>query len=397
MNSTLKKLFKTFLPLLVIVLAVAGAVILVKTRPIPKPREMEEYATLVEIQSLSKTRQAVQLETTGTVIPERQISLQSRVAGEVIWMNPGLLPGGRVPEGEILLKLDPVDYELALDLRKTDLEQARLNLAKEQGMQTVARHEWELIDSREEVPASQKDLILRKPYLKAAKASLAAAEASVKQAELNLERTQIRAPFDAVILSRSVDLGAQVSAQTVLAQLAGTKEFWVETTLPVDQLHWIDVPSGAQKKGSPAEIFVRTDSGEDAVWSGHVIRLKSQLESRGRLAQLLISIPDPLESSTDRLPLLLDSHVRVEITGPDLEQVFILPRRAIRDGNEVWLMNEDSRLEIRPVEILWGNAEQVAISEGLQEGEQLVISDLPAPAPDMLLKNSADSEEVMED
>ncbi len=302
-----------------------------------------------------------------------------------------------MPEGETLLKLDPVDYELALTLRKTEVEQAALSYAKELGMQEVARHEWDLIDSREEVSKLQKELVLRKPHLEVAKAALESAKAALRQAELNLERTQIPAPFDAVVLTRSVDVGAQVSAQTVLAQLAGTGEFWVEATLPVDQLHWIDLPSGPKGQGSPAEISVRTARGGDAVWTGSVLRLKSQLEAKGRLAQLLISIPDPLAPAADRSPLLLDSHVQVDLLGPDLEEVFVLPRQAIRDGTQVWLMNAENRLEIRPVVLLWGDAERVAVRDGLQEGEQLVISDLPSPAPHMLLNSRDMSEQASEE
>ena len=230
---------------------------------------------------------------------------------------------------------------------------------------------------------------MKKPHLQAAQSALASAKAALRQAELNLERTTIRAPFDAVVLSKAVDLGAQVSPQTLLGQLAGTDEYWVEATLPVDQLYRLNLPDGPDGKGSPVTISVRTGQQSAATWKGTVKRLKSQLEAKGRLAQLLLSIPDPLASSGNPLPLLLDSHVQVEIEGSDLDGVFILPRRAIHDGRFIWIMNAQNRLEIRTVDTLWGESDWVAIADGLQEGEQLVISDLPAPAPDMLLKASA--------
>ena len=125
MSSKLKKLFKTFLPVLVIALAAAGAVILVKTRPRPKPRPPQEVATLVTVEPLQKTSQAVVLETTGTVIPAQSISLQARVSGEVLSISDSFLPGGRIAKGETVLELDPKDYELALALRKSELAQTR--------------------------------------------------------------------------------------------------------------------------------------------------------------------------------------------------------------------------------------------------------------------------------
>ncbi len=286
---------------------------------------------------------------------------------------------------------------MALTLRKADLEQARLNLIKEQGMQEVARHEWDLIDSREDVTSLQRKLILRKPHLQAAQSALASAKATLKQAELNLERTTVRAPFDTIVLSKAVDLGAQVSPQTLLGQLAGTDEYWVDATLPVDQLHWLKLPDGSEAAGSPVTISVRTGQQSAATWKGVVKELGSKLESKGRLAQLLLSIPDPLAPSANPLPLLLDSHVQVEIDGSILDEVFILPRRAIHDGQSVWIMNDQNRLEIRSVDVLWGESDWVAVADGLQEGEKLVISDLPAPAPEMLLKVSKPSKGAPEE
>lgn len=392
MSLSMKKMFRILLPLLVIALAVLGAVMLFKTRPIPQPKTPEEYAALVSVQPLRTTRQPVRLNTTGTVVPARQIVLQARVGGEVVSMDPAFVPGGRIEAGAPILTLDPVDYELALALRRSEVEKAALNRIKEQGMQEVARHEWDLIDSRDEVSALQKQLILRKPHLEVAQSALDAAKAALKQAKLNLERTTVRAPFDAVVLSKAVDVGAQVSPQTPLGQLAGTEEYWVEATLPVDELHWVELPEGPDAKGASVTISVRTAQDRVATWAGYVKELQASLESRGRLAQLLLSIPDPLAPSGGRAPLLLDSHVHVVIEGPVLEEVFVLPRRAIHDGTFVWLMDGDDRLEIRPVALLWGDSERVVVREGLQEGARLVISDLPSPVAGMLLK-ARDSDE----
>lgn len=385
MKFSLKKTIQFLLPVLVVALAIFGAVILVKTRPVPQPRVKQEYAALVTVEPLRKTRQPVMLETSGTVIPAQSILLQARVSGEVLSMNEAFLPGGRVAAGEILLTLDPQDYQLALDLRKSEVEQASLALVKEQGMQTVALHEWELIDSREDLPDLQKELILRKPHLKAAQAALASAKASLRQAELNLERTDIRAPFDAVVMSKDVDVGAQVSSQTSLGQLAGTDEYWVEATVPVRDLHWLILPAGAGKKGSATVVKLEAGGPVAARWDGYVKKLDAQLEDQGRLARVLVAIPDPLEPSGDRTPLLLGSHVQVDIEGPVLEEVFVLPRSALHDGQYLWLMNAGNRLEIREIETVWGDDDVVVVRDGLQEGEQLVVSDLAVPAADLLL------------
>ena len=252
-------------------------------------------------------------------------------------------------------------------------------------MQTVARHEWDLLDSRENLPQEQVDLILRKPHLKAAAAALEGARASVRQAELNLERTKIKAPFDAVVLERSVDVGAQVSVQTALGILAGTDEYWIEATLPTRDLKWLVLPSEPGTTGSVAVIRPSSDRSGTSDRTGAVLKLDAQLEANGRLAQILVSVPDPLSVENGALPLLLGAHVDVELEGPMLEDVFIIPRSALQNGRYVWLMNASDRLEIREVNPVWNSADVVAVRDGLQEGERLVVSDLAIPAPEMLL------------
>ena len=388
MSKAMKKWFSRFLPPLLVILAVLGAILLYKTRPVPKPREAEEVAVMVEVQPLARTRETVRLITTGTVVPAREVPLQAQVSGEVLSLAPAFLPGGRLAAGAAVVELDTADYELAAVQRRAEVEQARLALAQEQGMQDVARHEWKMIDTPADVSELQRDLVLRTPHLAAAEAALEAAEAARRQAELNLERTTVRAPFDAVVLSKAVDPGAQVTPQTVLGALAGTDEYWVEATLPADQLAWIEVPQEPGGKGSPVGITLTSGNPEAAVWAGYVKQLNPALESRGRLAQLLLSIPDPLAAEAGRPDLLLGSFVAVEISGPELDGVFSVPRGAVHDGRFIWIMDAADRLDIRPVDILWGDAERVLVREGLQEGERLVVSALSAPAQGMLLKEA---------
>jgi RND family efflux transporter MFP subunit len=352
---------------------------------------------LVEVMTLHRTNAKVIIESTGIVTPAREITLHARVSGEVVHTDDQFEPGGLFSRGEEILRLDPVDYELALKNSASALRQAEHDYKLELGRQDIARHEWTLIDDRDTASELDRELTLRKPHLAKAQAALAAAKARHKQAQLDLERTHVRAPFNAVVRSRQTDLGAQVTPQTALGTLVGTDEYWVETTLPVDQLRWISIPSETTAEGAQATVYPAAAAPGQAGWKAQVIRRRVDLEPQGRLAQLVLAVPDPLKQQSQAshpVPLLLESFVRVEIIGPRIEDVFSIPRAAIRDGHHVWTEDADHRLHVQFVDILWGDRDRVLIRNGLQEGTRIVTSDIAAPVPGMLLREKRQGQDA---
>jgi RND family efflux transporter MFP subunit len=312
------------------------------------------------------------------------------VSGTIIAVSPEFEPGGRFKVGEELVQIDPVDYELVVAAREADRAQAQRAYKEELGYQEVARHEWELVDNREAASELEQELTLRKPQLASAEASLKAAEASLRKAQLDLQRTAVTAPFDAVILEQRVDLGSQVSAQTVLADLACTDAYWVEVTLPVDLLQWVE-RARRETAALPVEVYPSGGTVDGAGWTGTVIRRRADLEPNGRLARIIVAVENPLEQVAE-LPLMLGSYVQVRVQGPMVKDVFSLPRCAVHNGNEVWIMNKEHRLDIRTVDILWRDRQRVLVREGLAAGELLVITDLAAPVPGMkLMSDDVDS------
>jgi len=369
---------------------IAGAVLVAAVLVITKPKVEKvlppKRAELVNVQSLKPTDETVVLQLTGTATPARWVKLRSRVSGEVVGIAPGFIDGGLLAEGEAMLTIDPVDYELALAQSEAALEKARFDYKIELGRQDVAKREWELLKPEGEVSALEKELALRTPHLKASQAALQAAEANLKKAGLNLERTRIKAPFNAVVLSRNANLGSQAAPQDVLAELAGTDAYWVTVSIPVDRIRWITIP------GSTARIY----SGNDSVRVGTVIKLLGDLEEKGRMARLLIEVRDPLAQHPEnrgKKPLLLGEYVRVDIDGKVLNQVFSIPRNALRENSQVWLVTSTNTLATRRVEILWRDAERVLVSEGLSAGEKLILSDITAPIPGMDVSTGANAAE----
>ena len=197
----------------------------------------KETAMLVEVTEAERGDYQPTIVATGTVRPSRNITLSSRVSGQVIQQYEGFSPGGYVEKGDLLLQIDPADYRNTLELRKSDLQQAEAQLEIEQGRQDVARKGYDLVD--EELGEMKEELVLRQPQLNSVRAQVEAAEAAVSQAQLNLQRTQIRAPFDAHILSRNVNEGSQVNIGDNLAQMVSTDEYWVEVNVPLSNLRWL--------------------------------------------------------------------------------------------------------------------------------------------------------------
>ena len=365
--------------------AIVVAIVLVSTRPraekVPPPKRTE----LVKIQPLQQTDETVVLRLTGTVTPAKHVMLRSRVSGEVIGMAPGFIDGGLLTEGEAMLTIDPIDYELALAQSESALEKARFDYKIELGRQDVAKREWELLKPEGEVSELETELALRTPHLTASKAALQAAEANLAKARLDLERTRINAPFNAVVLSRNTNLGSQAAPQDILAELADIDAYWVTASVPVDRIRWITIP------GSTALIY----SGNDSIREGTVIKLLGDLEEKGRMARVLIEVKDPLAlqpENTGKNPLLLGEYVRADISGSVLPQVYSIPRNALRENSQIWLVTSTNTLVVRPVDVLWRDADRVIVADGLSAGEELIVSDITAPVPGMEV-----STEKMED
>ncbi|HEO70052.1 MAG TPA: HlyD family efflux transporter periplasmic adaptor subunit [Candidatus Hydrogenedentes bacterium] len=260
------------------------------------------------------------------------------------------------------------------------------------GQQQVARREYELLgnDDGEE----DTDLLLRAPQLASKHAAVAIAQAALDKARLDLERTIITAPFNAMLQSRTVSLGSYVAPGATLATLVGTDEYWVELAVPVDELRWIQIPGFNAEEPSPARVYHEPAWGPHVSRAGCVHRLMSEIEPQGRMARVLVTVRDPLqlhEPNEETCRLLLNSFVRVEIEGKEVQNVVQVARTVVHDGAYVWVMTPESILDIRPIDIAWSGEDHLFISSGLADGDLLVVSDLAAPIQGMALRTEDDN------
>jgi len=384
-----RNIMRLVICLLLIGAGIIGARFLIATKPKVNRRPPERMAPLVRTAVLQPENYTFSIPAMGTVIPSRETGLEVPVSGEVIYVHSEFTEGGMFAQGTKILQVDPKDYELAVQQKRRALADAEYSLKLEQGHQDVARQEWSLLYGDKVVNKGESDLALRKPHLEKVQAEIAAAKAELEQAEINLNRTTLTAPFNALVLKSYVELGSQVSSQKRLADLVGTDTYWVQVSLPVDRLRWVQVPNGDQGAGSEVDIFYRADN----VKTGRVARLLPDLSKEGRMARLLIEVADPLDlqAKDEKQPMLLiGEFVRVSIEGEELHNVYRVPRSALRNDREVWIVDEESKLAIRPVKTIWRDQDTVVVQDGFKPGEALVISDIPAPVAGMDLRVEQD-------
>ena len=364
-----------------------GAGPVVRNKPKAGRRRPPSLTPVVEVAPLQRGREQIVVDAMGTVKAARQVTLQSEVPGRIVRLHPQLTEGGMVRRDDVLVWIEDADYRLALKQKEAALEQAGTELMLEQGRQDVALHEWEALREAYQADDLEMELALRKPQLRARQAAVKAAEAEVEKARLNLARTRVRAPFNAVIRDAPVDVGDVAGTQTPLAELVYTDAFEVEVSVPVSKLKWIDLGSG-DADGAGAQVFASSG----AVWPGKVVRLLSDLEPRGRMARLLLEVRDPLgrtQANDDaRVPLLLGEYVRASIRGTRLDDVITIPRTAYRDGEEVWLVDEQSHLQIEPVAPLWSDRTRILVPGDALPDYRLVVSDLAIPLDGMAVRVS---------
>ena len=390
-GSILRRFLTLVLPVLVLAAGVAITAVLIRTSPKSKPRPPQRTARLVETMTVELGAQPTIIRAHGTVQPAREVTVYPRVGGEILTIAPNLIPGGRFVKGGRLLTIDPIDFQLEVRQRQAATAAAKADLALEMGQQTIALHEYELLG--ETISDENRDLVLRKPQLAQAEAALAGAESALDLAELDLDRTTVQAPFNAILRTRNVNVGMQVTTLTELGVLTGSDEYWVELTVPVHELKWIRVPRDGEDPGSRVRVRSQTSPAGDGYREGVVLRLLPDLEPNGRLARLLVSVVDPLAllpDNTGKPALIIGDYVSAEIEGVGIPSAVALDRRFFRDGDQVWLMTPDRQLERRAVEVAFRSVDSLMVTSGLEIGEQVILTDLPAAVEGMALRTAED-------
>ena len=383
------------IPIAILLAGGAAAAALFSMRPQAEQAEVAEVALPVEVATLEAATARAHVGGTGAVAAEQQIVLTPQVGGRLVSVSEALRPGGRVRQGEVLARIDARDFENAVTQAESQVAQARVNLELEKSRGTVAEREWALVG--EGRSAEESPLALRRPQLASSQAALASAEATLATARLNLERTSLRAPFDAIVLSEGVDVGQVVGAATQVATLVGTARLRIEVRVPVEALAMLEIPGMGAEQGSPATVIQQLTTGgagSQAIRrTGQVIGLGGQIDAATRSATVLVGVEDPLGDGSG-LPLLPGAYVDVDLEGRPVEGAIAVPRLGIREGTVAWVVGAEERLERRDVTVGWRSEDLVFVTAGLQAGDRVVTSPISVPVPGMAVRITQGQAEV---
>ena len=381
----------------VIALAVAVVAYFMLTGQ-PAPRsEPKSRAVLVETVDIEAHRLRPSISAHGSLQPARRLALPAQVGGRVVSVNPALVLGGMVKAGEILVRIEKADFELAARQASARLEEARAELALEQGRQAFARQELESFEDFEApVEAPDKlDLILREPQLRRIRATIERARADLELAQLNLQRATIEAPFDAIVETEEIEIGQVLQPGTMVAELLGVESAHVLVRIQVDHLPNLDIPGWNAATGSTGTVRYRL--GETGVVRPiRILHLAGSLGQSGRMARLLCELEDPfgLERTPERLaaatgPMLFGAFVDVELELASERELFEVPARAMRNRDRLFVMTPDDTLAIREPTVFLRSGDRVYLSDGLAPGDRVITSLIANPIEGLALRTAS--------
>jgi len=374
------------LPLVVVGVATLAAVVIVRSKPevatqVPQVAPPGVRAHLVEVETVQ-----VPVLSQGTVRPRTETQIVPQIAGRVTWVAPSFAPGGFFEEGDVLLRIDPFDYQQTVISARSQLAQARLRLAQEEAESEIALREWQSLGR-----GDPRALTLREPQLEDARASVAAAEAGLVRAERDLERADVKAPYVGRVRSKNVDLGQFVTVGAAIATVYAVDVAEVRLPLPDEQLAYLDLPlgyRGTALQDGPRVTFRTNFAGATYEWRGRIVRTEGEIDPVSRMVHVVAEVRDPYASGSDprRPPLAVGMYVEAEIEGRAFSEIVVVPRAALQGRNQVLTIDRDSRLRFREIDILRATTESVYVRSGLTQGETVAISSLDGPTDGMLVQ-----------
>jgi len=358
-----------------------GAMLLFATAPETPTAQPKPAVPLVRTIAAEARSVQLRIATHGTVAPRTESDLVPEISGRVVWVSPVLVSGGFFEEGDALLRIEPADYEVAL-------ERARAQLARAESEADRAARELERQETlAEQNVTSASRLDDTRNAGKVAAASLREAHAALDQAERDVGRTEIAAPYAGRVRQENVDVGQFVNRGAPVARVYAVD--WAEVRLPIrdDELAWIDLPTGGLPEGvlGPEVLLRARYAGADREWQGRVVRTEGEIDARSRMVHVVARLEDPYgrDKRAGLPPFPVGLFVEAEILGKTADDVVVLPRSALRTGDRVLVVDDEDRLRFRDVEVMRRGRKDAFIRAGVAPGDRICISALETPVDGM--------------
>jgi len=372
MNGRLRGFTQLVLALVILGGGVLALVRLTATRPQVKKAATAVPMPAVSVVTVATATRTLVIEAQGTVQPEQQIQLIPQVGGKILKVSPALVNGGMFEVGTELIRIDPADYALAITLAQAAVKAAESELSVIRQEAASAKEEWDKFFSRQAPERAPTALAMKQPQLAAAEARLAGVRADLERARLNLERTVIRAPFAGRVSAESVDIGQVVTPGQVLATIFSTAAAEIMVPLEDRDLAWLEVPGLTKADGPGSSALVRAVvAGRNREWRGRVVRAEGKIDERTRLVPLVVRVDHPYAEAP---PLLAGLFVKVAIQGTVLTDTAVISRSLIRDGDLVWVLDQEQKIRFQPVTVARFSGNDAWVSGGLNNGDRLVAT-----------------------
>ena len=378
----MKKIIKKYTATSIIIASFSVTVIMIFAKPSPKPVQNKFVPPVVETMDAIPQFYSVQINSQGTVVPRTEITLTSEIPGKIDFVSSKIQSGSSFDIGDTLLILDQRDFELALIAAQSSMYQAQVIYEREVAESEVAKKEWSNING-----GKASNLALRKPQLDQAKAALAAAEANYQRALLNVERTYIRSPFKGRVRSEFVDIGMVVSPGIPLAQIYAIDK--IEITLPIAEsdIKFLSIPLDGRVvpfSNQPSMTLTSSFAGMSQKWNGKILRSAAEIDPRTRMLSGIGQV-SVQSSKNSTIPIKVGMFVNASIEGKSFNNIYVVPREKVRDG-EVWVLNNEGILSKREVQLLRYEKDKALISDGFENGDKILLTRLDVLVEGMKLE-----------
>lgn len=363
----------------------------------------------------------------GTVRPARVWTAVAQVAGRVIEIHPKLRDGEILPEGTLLVRIDPIDYALALSQARAQLAELEVRESNAQASLTIEERNLNLASqdverkrnlmqkgttSRSTVDDAERVMLSTRLAVQTLRNTLALIPtqrsvlvATVDRAQRDLEHSEIRAPFTLRVAELAIEADQYVSVGQSLFEGDDVERVEVEAQFPLSTLRRLfigrpDLKLDIARLGEqlPEVIgfdpLVRLDLGNYvAEWQAEFVRFSDQVDPQTRTMGVVVAVDRPFDKVRlgYRPPLSKGMFVQVVMRGTSPAPRLVIPRNAVRNGT-VYVVGADDRLRRQPVEVLFTQEDYSVIASGLTPGERVVVSDLIPAVSGMLLRPRIDEE-----
>ena len=375
--STPVSFFKRLSAPAILLLVTIGLVFLLNLKEkVPKMAAVVGSLPMVEVVEVKPQNLTLDIRSNGVVSSSVEARLVPEVTGKIIWVSKQWHDGGFFQQGQIFFKIERHQYENYVAKARAQLAEAKALYIQEQGMAHVAKREWEqrnrgAVNERND---TAKSLALREPQFESAKARYEAAVSDLKLAEINLSKTDVKAPFNGIVLKKSANIGQFVSANQLLGEFYSVDSADVRVPLTESNQYLIDIPKLRGTQSTPVQVSFSSKTGATN-YQGSLIRTESVLDEITKVLYAVVRVDDPyqLKKLSEKPALRLGSYVSVAIPGRDMSGLYVLPPAVLRGGNRVYTVDQDNILRSHQV-VLQSNFDGLTVVSSGLDGVVRVVT-----------------------